>query len=115
MSRLFIEFYLDEDVSALLAKLLRSRGFVATSAQEAGMLGCSDEDQFAHAAILGQSLLTHNRVDFEALAQRYYKTGRTHSGLVIAVRRPPYEILRRLLKLLDKLTADEMENQIYYI
>lgn len=50
MSHLFSELYIDEDVSALLTKLLRSRGFVVTSTQEAGMLGCSDEEQLAHAA-----------------------------------------------------------------
>lgn len=34
MSRLFSELYIDEDVSALLTKLLRLRGFVVTSTQE---------------------------------------------------------------------------------
>jgi hypothetical protein len=45
MSRIFSELYIDEDVSALLTKLLRSRGFVVVSAQEAGTLGGSDEEQ----------------------------------------------------------------------
>lgn len=115
MSRLFSELYIDEDVSVLLTKLLRSRGFVITSTQEAGMLGCSDEEQLAHAARQRKALLTHNRVHFEALVQQYHATGRTHSGVIIAVRRSPYEMLQRLLRLLDQLTADEMENQIYYI
>jgi hypothetical protein len=115
MSRLFAELYIDEDVSALLTKLLRSRGFVVTSAQEAGMLGCSDKEQLAHAVSQRKALLTHNRVHFEALVRHYYATGRTHSGVIIVVRRSPYEILQRLLRLLDQLTADEMENQIYYI
>jgi len=115
MSRLFTELYIDEDVSALLTKLLRSRGFVVTSTQEAGLLGCSDEEQLAHAASQRKALLTHNRVHFEALVQQYYATGRKHSGVIIAVRRSPYEIFQRLLRLLDQLTADEMENQVYYI
>ena len=58
MSRLFTELYIDEDVSALLMKLLRSRGFVVTSAQEAGLLGCSDEEQMANAASQRRALLT---------------------------------------------------------
>jgi hypothetical protein len=36
MSRLFIELYLDEDVSVLVAKLVRALGFEAITTQEAG-------------------------------------------------------------------------------
>ena len=36
---LFIEIYLDEDVSVLVAELLRARGFVAVTTQQAGNLG----------------------------------------------------------------------------
>jgi hypothetical protein len=53
MSRVFISFYLDEDVSVLLlADLLRARGFEATTAQEAGQLGKTDEEQLAYFGIL---------------------------------------------------------------
>ena len=89
MSRLFTELYIDEDVSALLTKLLRSRGFVVTSAQEVGMLGCSDEEQLAQASSQRKALLTHNRVHFEALVRQYYATGRNHYGVIIAGRRSP--------------------------
>lgn len=58
MSRLFTELYIDEDVSALLTKLLRSRGFVVTSAQDAGLRGRSVEEQLAHAASQRKALLT---------------------------------------------------------
>ena len=46
MSRLFSELYIDEDVSALLAKLLRSRGFVVTSALDAGLLGAATKNNW---------------------------------------------------------------------
>jgi hypothetical protein len=53
MSQVFISFYLDEDVSVLLlADLLRARGFEATTAQEAGQLGKTDEEQLAYFGIL---------------------------------------------------------------
>ena len=115
MRRLFIALYLDEDVSALLTKLLRSRGFVVTNAREAGMLGCSDDAQLTYAVRHQECLLTHNRVHFEALAQQYFAAGHTHYGIIIAVRRSPYEMFQRLLRLLNQVTADEMENQIHYI
>jgi hypothetical protein len=49
------------------------------------------------------------------LAQTYFATGQTHSGSIIAVRHPPYEIVRRLLLILNHVTADEMQNQLRYI
>ncbi|KAB8319828.1 hypothetical protein SD81_013625 [Tolypothrix campylonemoides VB511288] len=115
MSRVFISFYLDEDVNVLLADLLRARGFEATTAQEAGQLGKTDEEQLAYAVSQGMTLLSHNRVDFEALAQAYFAANQEHYGIIFAVRRPPQEILRRLLIILNQVTADEMTNQVRYI
>jgi predicted nuclease of predicted toxin-antitoxin system len=115
VNRLFIELYLDEDVSVLVADLLRARGFVATTTREAGRLGSSDVEQLRHAITEDQTFLTHNRVDFEALAQQYFASGRSHHGIVMAVRRSPNEIVRRLLPILNSVTRDEIENQLRYI
>jgi hypothetical protein len=49
------------------------------------------------------------------LAQTYFASGQTHYGIIIAVRHPPYEIVRRLLLILNQVTADEMQNQLRYI
>jgi hypothetical protein len=115
MTRLFIDLYLDEDVSVLVADLVRARGFTALTARDAGQLHVSDADQLAYAVSQHKTLLTHNRADFEALAQTYYTTGQSHKGIIIAVRHPPYEIVRRLLLILNQVTADEMQNQLRYI
>jgi hypothetical protein len=115
MNRLFVDLYLDEDVDVLVAELLRSYGFEAITARRANQLQQSDQEQLAYAVSQGRALLTHNRVHFEALAQEYYSSGQTHYGIILAVRRPPYEIVRRLLLLLDQVTADEMQNQVRYI
>ena len=115
MTRLFIELYLDEDVSVLVADLMRARGFVAVTTPEAGQIGGSDAEQLEYAVGRRMALLTHNRDDFEVLARHYFSKGRTHYGIIIAVRRPPYDIARRLLTILNQVTADEMENQLRYI
>lgn len=115
MSRLFIEFYLDEDVSVLIADLVRARGFAASTTQESGQLGSSDVGQLEYAIAQRKALLTHNRADFEHSARQYFSTGRSHYGIIIAVRRPPYEIVRRLLTILNQVAADEMQNQLRYI
>jgi len=78
-------------------------------------LGASGADQLAWAVSQGKTFLTHNRADFEALAKTYFAAGKAHYGIIIAVRRPAYEIARRLLLVLNQVTADEMRNQIRYI
>jgi predicted nuclease of predicted toxin-antitoxin system len=110
MSRLF-----DEDVDVLVAPLIRARGFVAATTQEARQLRNSDTEQLAYAVSQHKTLLTHNRADFEALAQTYVATGQPHDGIMLAVRRPPREIARRLLRILNTVIAEDMHNQVRYI
>ncbi len=45
----------------------------------------------------------------------YTMTVQTPAGMILAVRHNPYEITRRLLLILNHVTADEMENQLRYI
>jgi len=113
--KLFASAYLDEDVSALVATLLRVRGLDVTTAREENMLGKPDEAQLAYAAEKERCILTHNRGDFEKLHLAYLAEGKRHSGIVIANRRSPYEIARRVAVLFDTLSADEFENQLLYI
>ncbi len=115
MSQLFISLYLDEDVDVLVAELINAYGYNALTTRDAGQLEADDASQMAYAAAAGRALLTHNRADFEAIAQDYFAVGREHAGLVLAVRRDPYEIARRLLVILNHVTADEMRNQVRYI
>jgi hypothetical protein len=115
VSRLFIELYLDEDVDVLVTDLLRARGFVADTTRDAGLLGAGDAAQLEFAAQNGYALFTHNRDDFETLARNYFSTGQSHYGIIIAVRRLPHQIVRRLLIILNQVTADEMRNDIRYI
>ena len=115
MSQLFARLYLDEDVSVLLGALLRSRGFEAVTTQEAGNAAAPDERQLEYAVAQGLTLLTHNRADFERLATQYFHEGRRHGGIIIAVRRLPHDILRRLLTLLNQTTADEIADNVWYL
>jgi predicted nuclease of predicted toxin-antitoxin system len=112
VSQLFIRLYLDEDVDVLAAELIRARGFQAMTTQEAEKKKKDDEEQLAFAASQQRALVTHNRSDFEALARKYFAEEKPHSGIIIAVRRSPQEIARRLLVILNRVTADEMMNQV---
>lgn len=115
MSALFIALYLDEDVNVLIATLIRARGCAVITAREADNLGLGDEEQLAYAVSRGCALVTHNREHFEALAREYVTSERRHFGIILAIRRPPYEVAQRLLQLMDQPTADEMHNQLLYL
>ena len=115
MNHFFIELYLDEDVDVLIADLLRARGFKATTTQEARQLGNGDEEQLNYAVTHQKTFFTHNRNDFERIAEEYFAAGKEHQGIIIGVRRQPYEIVRRLLAIFNNVTADEMKNQLRYM
>lgn len=115
MNGVFIELYADEDVSAIISKSVKARGFSVLTTLEVGNLGKSDAEQLGFAAAEKRVLLTHNRVDFEELAKEYFEQDKTHHGIIIAVRRLPNEITKRLLQILNYTTADEMINQIRYV
>ena len=115
MKSLFICLYLDEDVHVLVADLLNAKGFDVLTTRDAGQLQASDEEQLAYAISQKRAFLTHNRSDFEALTQSYFDAERKHYGVILAFRRSPQEIVRRLLLILNRVTADEMENQVRYI
>jgi predicted nuclease of predicted toxin-antitoxin system len=115
MSSLFIRLYLDEDVNVLVADLLNARGFDVLTVRDAGQLQSSDEEQLAYAVEQQRALVTHNSSDFEYLIQTYFDTERKHYGVILVVRRSPQEIAKRLLAILNQVTADEMENQVRYI
>jgi hypothetical protein len=117
-ARRFIFLYTDEDVTDLLAELLRERGYEAESALSAGTLGFSDERQLSFAADRGWTLLTCNCRDFTPLAQRWQAEGREHSGIVLSPQfsnRRLGEMLRRVCTLMDNVSAEEMRNTVRYL
>jgi hypothetical protein len=115
---LFVALYTDEDVTDDLASALRRRGYDAQSTAEAGNLSLSDEDQLRYATERGKALFTYNIKDFISLAHQWNDQGIEHAGIILSEQfsqRQFGELLRRLLRLLDTLTADEMRQQIIYL
>ncbi len=108
--RLYVALYTDADVDGRLAKQIRLRNYDAISAYEVGNDALEDGPQFEFAVCQGRAFITHNARDFEPLVNQYYAQGRNHFGLIIAEQLPIGEMLRRLLRLLNTVTADEMRN-----
>lgn len=116
MKRLFIALYFDENVTVQIAKTLARRGYDVLTALDAEVLGESDERQFEFAVSQARAIVTHDRDDFLRLHLHYLAEGRKHFGIIISPQRQsPSEITTRIITLLDRVTADEMENQLRYV
>ena len=111
---IFAALYTDEDMSALVARLLRSRGLDITTVPEQASLGKTDNEQLEFATSLGRCIVTHNRVDFERLHLRFMEEGRQHCGIIIVPQKNAYEVAQRIGILVSTLTADEINNQLLY-
>lgn len=106
--------YTDEDMSALVATILKSRGFDITTVPEQATLGKTDSEQLKTATYLGRCLITHNRVDFERLHLQYMKKNERHCGIIIVPQKNAYEVARRIGILVNVLTVEEINNQLLY-
>lgn len=104
--------YLDADVDRKLAEQLRAREFEAISAREVGNDELSDEEQLAYAVAQKRTLLTHNAKHFVPMFDEWWNAGKSHHGIIVSEQLPIGEMLRRTLKLLNTVTADEMMNNI---
>lgn len=113
--KLFAELYLDEHIPAVLAPLLRAHGFDVLTTQEAGKVQASDPEQLTFAVLQERAILTLNRQDFEDLHREYLAKGKHHWGILIGFTHQPRELLDDRLVLLDRLTADELIDQLIYL
>jgi len=114
-SPLFIRLYLDEDVHKRVATAIRLRGFDVVSAHEVGHWGLDDEEQLSYAAAEGRALFTYNTPDYLQLHLGWLQCGKGHYGIIVSDQLPIAEAVRRLLNLLNRVTADEMRNQIRWL
>ena len=112
MPEIFIRLYLDADVDVKLAANLRNREYDCVSAREIGNELLTDEAQLAFAASENRTLLTHNTQDFVPIFEAWWYAERNHSGVVVSQQIPLGELQRRVMRLLDTITADEMQNNL---
>jgi hypothetical protein len=117
-ARFLIALYTDADVTTDLAPALRWRGYTALSTAEVGNTEKFDEAQLTCATEQTMAISTYNAQDFIPLARTWYTAGREHAGIILSEqfsRRQFGELLRRVLRLLDSLTADEIYNRIVFL
>lgn len=111
-----IKLYLDEDtISRALIRALRARGVDILTAQEAKLIGASDDEQLAYATAQGRVIFTFNTRDYSILHTEYLSQQQIHSGIIISDQVQVGVIVRRLLKLLDAKSAEEMQNWLEFL
>jgi predicted nuclease of predicted toxin-antitoxin system len=111
-----IRLYLDEDAQrASLVRALRARKVEVTTALEAGKIGATDEEQLAYAVAQNLTLFSFNRGDFVQLHTEYLRDGHPHAGIIVSDQLEVGLILRRLLRLLDRRSAEEMNSWLEFL
>jgi hypothetical protein len=112
------KIYLDHNADPRLVRDLRRQDYDAVFARELGRERASDEDHLRWAADHQRVLFTHDFDDYPVLAAEWAARGDHHAGIILALEPPrlPYAaILRRLLSLLDQLSADEFVDRVEWL
>ncbi|MDQ3684383.1 MAG: DUF5615 family PIN-like protein [Acidobacteriota bacterium] len=100
-----------------LVEALRTRGIDVDTALEAGREDDSDEAQLAYATTQSRALYPFNIRDFMRLHTAYQTEGQTHAGLILAPqqRYSVGEQMRRLLRLVGTISAEEMRDRVEFL
>ena len=113
-----IRLYVDEDATTrAVMHGLRARGLDVTTVYDAEMSEQDDEAQLEYAAGQGRVLYTFNVGHFYQLHSEYLAQGKHHAGIIL-VYRQRYSIgeqIRRLLKVSNTKSAEEMKNGIHFL
>jgi predicted nuclease of predicted toxin-antitoxin system len=115
---LFVRLYFDRHIKKQLAIDLRQRGFDVLTTEAAAMDTAPDEDQLAFAANENRSIVTFNIRDFAPLHELWAALGKSHAGIILSQQlgnRQYGVFLTRMLRLLDQLTAEEMQNNLVHL
>jgi hypothetical protein len=112
---LLIRLYLDEDVHKRVAVALRLRHFDVISAHETDRLGTGDNVQLQFATDNNRALLTFNTKHYLDLHESWLQASKERAGIIVSDQLPIGETIRRLLNLPNRVTADEIRNQLYWL
>ncbi len=110
-----IKLYLDEDISPVIARILRSRRYDVISAHEAGMLGKSDEEQIEFAHRENRIIVSFNSRHYAPLARKYFFSGKDHAGIVVSKVIDISEMIRLLINLLENAKAKNLKNYFKWL
>lgn len=100
-----------------LVRGLRARGVDVSTALEESMIERPDEAHFIFAAEANRTLYSFNVGDFYHLHSKFSAETREHAGLILS-RQQQFTVgeqLRRLLRLIATVPAEEMKNRVEFL
>ena len=113
-----LRLYLDEDSMRMaLVEALRARGVEVVTALDGGMVERRDEDHLEYATAQGRVLYSYNVRDYYRLHTAFLREGKAHAGIILG-RQQYYSVgeqMRRLLKLIATISAEEMQNRVEFL
>jgi hypothetical protein len=100
-----------------LVDALRLRGADVVTPLDLVTTAGSDEEQLRIAAQSGRSIYSFNMRDYCRIHSEFVTRGEPHSGIIVARQQTLSigEQLRRLLRLMATLSADEMRNRLEFL
>ena len=78
-----MKFYLDQNLSPIIATAARALGEDVTDWRTDGMTGASDAEQVSHVIQEGRRLVTLDQVDFIAVSEARRATGAAHFDVLV--------------------------------
>ena len=96
-------------------RALRARQIDVLTANEAELVGVSDLEQLTFAATQNRTIFTFNRGDFVQLHTAFLQDGRSHAGIIVSDQLEIGAVIRRLLKLLDARSAEQMLDWLEFL
>ena len=105
----------DEQIWVYLATLLREQGFDVYHVTEVGLDHTLDPEIFQAAVKNHQAVVTFNIKDFVPLARQYSEEGKEHYGVVVSDEIPQGELQRRVTKLSESVSAEELKNMVRFL
>jgi len=106
---------LDEQIWEYLATLLRAQGFDVIHVCEVGLDQTPDPEIFRSAVENHRAIVTFNTKHFVPLARQYAREGKVHYGVVVSNEIPQGELKRRVTKLLESVSADDLMNMVRFL
>jgi predicted nuclease of predicted toxin-antitoxin system len=106
---------LDEHIWAYLAKILREQGFDVIHVNDVDLDATPDGEIMEYAAGEHRAVVTFNVKDFIPLSVQYFEDGKEHYGVVLSKEIGHGELRRRVTKLLESVTAEELMNAARYL
>lgn len=103
----------DDDVVAAL----KMRGVDVLTTNEAGMNGKDDDEQLEYATNVGMVIYSFNIGHFKFLHETWITEGKSHTGIILSQQQRfgVGEQMRRLLKIVHTLTAEQMIDRLEFL